>query len=161
MHIDCKQSFLILRRFAWWNSPFVLRDVKGWACASWADARNPTDGSFFRVSRHQHYLLFVPTLLHESVDLTEPEWNKNCDFGIIVMPSVYDDVAGLWLTRHVLYIWLSVVICKDSHRACEKTHEAHGFKSNLPAHTGIKHTTECTSTMRRKRTVHTEIASIQ
>lgn len=23
----------------WWNSPFVLRDVKGWACASWTDVR--------------------------------------------------------------------------------------------------------------------------
>lgn len=37
------------------------------------------------------------------------------------MPSVDDDVAGLLLTRHILYIWLSVVhvIHKDSRRACE------------------------------------------
>lgn len=46
------------------------------------------------------------------------------------MPSVDDDVAGLLLTRHIMYVWLSVVamICKDSHNFCVRMHEARGFR---------------------------------
>lgn len=159
MHIDCKQSFLILRRFC----------VMKLATRCWEMSKvEPVPRElmweikldfffFFFCLKAQRTRCTVCADTSVSVDLTEPNWNKSCYQWLwVIMPSVDDDVAGLLLTRHILYIWLSVVhvIHKDSHRA--RMHEAHGFSPTSP-HTGIKHTTECTSTMRRKKTAHTEI----
>lgn len=59
------------------------------------------------VSRHnEHAVLFVPTPSHQSMLISQgPSETRalTSDFGGI-MPSVGDDVAGLLLTRHVLYI---------------------------------------------------------
>lgn len=52
------------------------------------------------------------SIVSEYIDLTEPKWNKSCDQWLwVIVPSVDDDdddVTGLLLTRHILYIWLSV-----------------------------------------------------
>lgn len=102
-----------------------------------------------------HVVLLVPLFCISLVKHTERGglW--------VFMPSVDDngdkDVAGLFLTRHILVTFDCLlffgVICfknKDSRHSCVRSREAHGFSPNLP-HTGTNHTTECTSTMRRKQ----------
>lgn len=79
---------------------------------------------FFFCFKAQRCTVCANSIVSEYVDLTEPDWNESCDQRLwVIMPSVDDDVAGLLLTRHIMYVWLSVV-----HMICKDSHEAHGFR---------------------------------
>lgn len=142
MHIDCKQSFLISWRFC-----VVKIAVRAERCqrlslclVSWCEESK----RFCIKAQRMRSTACANSIVSEYFDLTEPKWNESCDqWRWVIVPSVDDDdddAAGLLLTRHVLYIWLSVVrvICKYSQR-CVRTHEAHGFSPTSP-HTQASNT---------------------
>lgn len=154
MFLQCtliaNSHFWFWEGFAWWNSPFCAERCQrlSLCLVSWCEESN---WIFFCI-KAQRTCCTVCADAIVSVDLTEPKWNKSCYQWLwVIMPSVDDDVAGLLLTRHILYIWLSVVhVIRKRLSKRLRTHEAHGFSPTSP-HTGIKHTTECTSTMRGKK----------